>query len=389
MYIDIPVYAMKKGIPDISVILPALNEEETIGECLSRIQKVFSHLQLEGEIIIADSSKDRTAEIGESFGCVIVHPESMGYGNAYLAAFAFAKGRYIVIGDADNTYDFCEIPKLLELLDDGADLVMGTRLKGDIKPGAMPPLHRYIGNPFLTWLLNQLFGTDISDAHCGLRAIRREALERLNLKTGGMEFASEMFIEAAKAGLRIDEVPITYWPRVTPSKLSSFSDGWRHVRFMLLYRPLPFIAIPGFVFALLGLFMMGFFYVRGDVETSNLHSFILASLVFIGGLQAFLMGLTIMMYSAIHGYSDKNSFIRKLINYHNLEKELILGIILMFVGVAIGYGIVHNWAATGFGSLSQIANAVWSLTFFLSGMQIFFSAIFISMMLLERGNDDV
>ncbi len=372
--------------PDISVVLPALNEEKTIGECIRRINAVFSEQNLNGEIIIVDSSTDRTAEIAQSLGARIVRPKLIGYGNAYLAGLAEARGRYIAIGDADNTYDFGELPLLIKRLDDGADFVMGSRLRGEIKPGAMPPLHRYIGNPFLTWLLNRLFGTDISDAHCGLRIIRRDALERLNLKTGGMEFASEMFIEAAKADLRIDEVPITYWPRIAPSKLQSFTDGWRHVRFMLLYRPLPFIAIPGLIFALFGLGLMGFFFFKGDIESSNIHSFILAAMAFVGGTQVLLMGLTIKAYSTIHGYSEGDGFIGTLINYHSLERELCIGILLMVAGIAIGLKIIMEWIASGYGDLFQISNAVWSLALFLSGLQIVFSAIFISMMLLECGN---
>ncbi|KUG20114.1 putative dolichol-p-glucose synthetase [hydrocarbon metagenome] len=373
--------------PDISVVLPALNEEETIGECIGRIRQVFADLGVRGEIIIADSSSDRTAAIAESLGATVVRPAQMGYGNAYLAGLARAQGRYIAIGDADNTYDFRELPKLLEPLEDGADLVMGSRLRGEIRPGAMPALHRYIGNPLLTWLLNRLFSTDISDAHSGFRVIRRDALERLNLKTGGMEFASEMFIEAAQAGLRIAEVPITYSPRVAPSKLNSFSDGWRHVRFMLLYRPLPFVAVPGLLFAVFGLSMMAIFLLKGDIETSHLHSFILAALAFVGGLQALFMGLTIKVYSTIHGYSKGGGFIDTLMSYHHLERELFLGILLMIAGAAVGLGIVREWAAAGFGSLFQISNAVWSLALFLSGMQIVFSAVFISMMLLKHEDD--
>lgn len=372
--------------PDISVVLPALNEEKTIGECIRRINTVFSELNLKGEIIIADSSSDRTATIAESLGARIIRPESIGYGNAYLAGLAHAQGRYIAIGDSDNTYDFRELPNFIERLDDGADFVMGTRLRGEIKPGAMPALHRYIGNPFLTWLLNRVFGTHISDAHCGFRAIRRDAFERMNLKTGGMEFASEMFIEAAKAGMRIDEVPITYWPRIAPSKLQSFTDGWRHVRFMLLYKPLPFIAIPGLIFTLFGFALMGIFFFKGDVETSNLHSFILGAMAFVGGIQVLLMGLTIKVYSTIHGYSEGGGFIATIMNYHSLERELCLGFLLIAAGVVVGTAIVWEWVASGYGALFQISHAVWALALFLSGLQIIFSAIIISMMLLEYGN---
>ncbi|WP_286879248.1 glycosyltransferase family 2 protein, partial [Methanoculleus sp. UBA413] len=340
---------------------------------------------IEGEIIIADSSDDRTAAIARDLGATVVHPEKRGYGNAYLTGLARARGRYIVIGDADDTYNFLEIPNLLGPLEAGADMVLGSRLRGEIKPGAMPALHRYIGNPFLTWLLNRVFGIRISDAHTGFRAFRREALPRMNLKTGGMEFASEMIIEAAKANLRIEEVPITYSARVAPSKLDSFSDGWRHVRFMLLYRPIPFITVPGLLFALFGFFLMVIFFLKGSVETSFIHSFILAALFFVGGLQALFAGINIAVYSAVQGYGEAGPFITRLMNYHSLEWELLAGILLMAAGGLVGFGIVREWAASGFGSLFQIANAVWALALFLAGMQVVFSGIFTSMVLLNRG----
>ena len=373
--------------PTLSVVLPALNEEATIGECIRKIQTVFANLAIEGEIIIADSSDDRTAAIARDLGATVVHPEKRGYGNAYLAGLARARGRYIVIGDADDTYNFLEIPNLLAPLEAGADMVLGSRLKGEIRPGAMPPLHRYIGNPFLTWLLNHVFEIRISDAHTGFRAFRRDALERMNVKTGGMEFASEMIIEAAKANLRIEEVPITYSARVAPSKLDSFSDGWRHVRFMLLYRPVPFIAVPGLIFTVFGFFLMVIFAVRGGVETSFIHSFILAALFFVGGLQALFAGVNIAVYSALQGYGEAGPFLSRLMNYHSLEWELLAGILLMVGGGLVGFGILRSWAASGFGPLLQIANAVWALALFLAGMQVVFSGIFTSMVLLRRGDE--
>ena len=377
---------MDTPAPALSVVLPALNEEATIGECIRKIRKVFADLSIDGEIIIADSSDDRTAAIARNLGATVVRPEKRGYGNAYLAGLACARGDYIVIGDADNTYDFLEIPKLLALLDAGADMALGSRLRGEIRPGAMPALHRYVGNPFLTWLLNRVFSIRISDAHTGFRAFRREALERMNVKTGGMEFASEMIIEAAKANLRIGEVPITYSARVAPSKLDSFSDGWRHVRFMLLYRPIPFITVPGLLFTVFGFFLMVIFLFRGGIETSFIHSFILAALFFVGGLQALFAGINIAVYSAVQGYGEAGPFISRLMSYHSLEWELLAGILLMAAGGLVGLGILRDWAAAGFGSLFQIANAVWALALFLAGMQVVFSGIFTSMMLLKRGD---
>ena len=183
---------------EVSVILPALNEEFTIGECIKKIQAVFKRNAINGEIIVADSSTDKTAAIASSLGAKIITPQAPGYGNAYLAAFRHARGRYLILGDADDTYDFSEIPKLLAPLKSGADFVIGSRFKGTIHKGSMAPLHRYIGNPVLTWMINAIFRTHFSDTHSGFRAITREALDRLGLKTGGMEFASEMLVMASK-----------------------------------------------------------------------------------------------------------------------------------------------------------------------------------------------
>lgn len=269
----------------VSVILPALNEERTIADCIRKIQVVFLENSIDGEILVADSSTDKTAGIARSLGATVLYPEKTGYGNAYLAAFHHARGRYIIMGDADDTYDFSEIPRLLALLDAGADFVIGSRFKGTIRPGSMTPLHQYIGNPLLTWMINVIFGTEYSDTHSGFRAITREALDRLTLKTGGMEFASEMLVMAAKEQLKVAEVPIGYYPRQAPSNLHSFADGWRHIRFVLLMKPLPFVAIPGLLFFLAGSVLMCFFYFEGNVESSHLHIFILGAIFLTGGLR--------------------------------------------------------------------------------------------------------
>lgn len=223
---------------EVSVILPSLNEEKSIGTCIRKIKKVFKEHGINGEIIVSDNSTDKTPDIARSLGAKVVTPDKKGYGYAYLYAFKYASGKYIVIGDADNTYDFLEIPKLLEPLQKGeADIVIGSRFKGEIKKGAMPWLHRYIGNPLLTYFLNMLFKAGVSDAHSGFRAFTKNALKKMKLRCYGMEFASEMIIEAVRRGLKIKEVPITYYPREGKSKLCSFRDGWRHLKFMLMQSP--------------------------------------------------------------------------------------------------------------------------------------------------------
>jgi glycosyltransferase involved in cell wall biosynthesis len=371
---------------DVSVILPALDEERTIGECITKIQKVFHDNVINGEIIVADSSTDRTPEIAASLGAKVIHTEKNGYGNAYLTGFKHARGRNIVMGDADNTYDFLEIPKLLAPLQNGADFVIGSRFKGTIHKGSMDGLHRYIGNPVLTWMLNFIFHTHYSDTHSGFRAITRKALDRLPLTTGGMEFASEMLVMASKESLRIEEVPISYYPRLTPSKLHSFADGWRHIRFVLLMKPLPFIAVPGFLFSVVGILLMAFFYFQGDIESSHLHMFILGAILVIGGIQVVLSGFLMKTYSVIHGYEKKQGFIELLMKYHSLEIFLVVGFLSIFAGILLGFNIFLHWVSTSFGFLSEISTAIFSLVLIVSGIQIFLFAVFQSMMLLNENN---
>jgi len=372
---------------DVSVILPALDEQRTIGECITKIQKVFRENGINGEIIVADSSTDRTAVIARSLGAFVVNAESNGYGNAYLTAFKHARGHFIVMGDADNTYDFYQIPKLIAPLKSGADFVIGSRFKGDIHAGSMTLLHRYIGNPLLTWMINIIFHTHFSDSHSGFRAITRKALIRLPVKTGGMEFASEMLVMASKEHLKIVEVPIDYYPRLNPSKLHSFADGWRHIRFVLLMKPLPFVAIPGLIFFLIGLLLMTFFFAQGSVESSHLHTFILGAILMIGGIQVVLSGFLMKTYSVIHGYENKAGIIELLMKYHSLEIFLIIGFFLIAAGVLLGLNIFLHWVSTNFGFLSEISTAIMSLVFIVTGIQVFLFAVFQSMMLLNENND--
>jgi len=374
------------NLPTVSVLLPALDEELTIGNCIKKIQIVFSENSINGEIIVADASTDRTAEIATSLGATVIRPEKKGYGNAYLAAFKKAHGQYIVLGDADDTYDFLEIPKLLVPLKNGADFVIGSRFKGTICPGSMTPLHRYIGNPVLTWMVNRVFHTRFSDTHSGFRAITRQALDRLILNSGGMEFASEMLIMASRENLRIEEVPITYYPRKAPSKLHSFADGWRHVRFVLLMKPLPFIALPAIIFAAVGFLLMSFFYLKGNVESSHLHTFILGAIMMMGGIQVVVSALLMKTYSVIHGYERKTGVIELFMRYHNLEKFLVAGAFLALFGILLGLNIFVRWISENFGFLSQISEAIISLVLITTGLQIFLFAVFQSMMLLNESN---
>lgn len=369
----------------VSLVIPTKNESKTVCEVIQRATAVFEEMGLEGEILVADSSTDGTAEIAASCSARVIAPEKLGYGNAYLAGFKQARGEYIVLMDGDLTYDPGEMKNILPLLMSGScDMVMGSRLKGKILPGSMPPLHRYIGNPFLTWVLNSLFPAGISDAHCGLRAITRTALERLNLRTGGMEFASEMVIEASRKGLRIAEVPITYYPRRGKSKLSSFRDGWRHLRFMMLYRPVPFLLMPGGVALMLGLALTAGVYLEGG---SRMHSLILGSLMLLIGYQLLLAGLYFGAFGAIYGFSS-SGVVMKLMSYHSLEKELLLGLIILGAGAAIGLRVLLGWQAVGFGSLDELGSAVMAMVLLIMGIQTVISGMFISLFLLNNGQQD-
>lgn len=222
---------------EISVVMPCLNEEETLGICIEKAQSTLKSLGIVGEVIIADNgSTDNSVAIAQQLGARVVHQSTRGYGAAYLAGFAAAKGQYIVMGDSDDTYDFTDINRFIMPLKEGYDMVMGNRFKGDILPGAMPWANRYIGNPLLSGMLRVLFRTSISDAHCGMRSFTAAAYKQMDLKTTGMEFASEMVIKAIEANLKIQEIPITYHPRSGNSKLNAIRDAGRHVIFMLKHK---------------------------------------------------------------------------------------------------------------------------------------------------------
>lgn len=375
-------------MPKLSIVMPSMNEDKTIGICIEKAKKVFEKCNMEGEILIVDNSTDDTPNIARSMGAKVIHSVE-GYGNAYMAGLSHATGDYIAIADSDNTYNLEELTGFIEyLVNEEADFVIGSRLKGNIEKGAMPWLHQYIGNPILTWLLNLVFRTNISDAHCGMRAFTREALQKMNLKTHGMEFASEMIIEASYNDLRIKEVPISYHVRYAPSKLRSIRDGWRHVRFMMLYRPLSFLCFPGFFVFLIGLLLTGAILIQGNVAETKLHSFILGGMLLIIGGQTLATASYMKAYGFIHGiYRSKNDISEKLFSYHSLEKELFAGSALLVLSFIIGIRIVFTWMNTGYGSLEQIETAVVAMILAAIGLQMVFSSIFLSVMLLDTNID--
>lgn len=371
--------------PLLSIIIPCMNEEKTIGAVIGKAVSTLKQEGLDGEIIVADNSTDNSREIAKKMGTKIVIPQKNGYGSACLEGFRHARGTYLILADADDTYDLSEMPKFLKpLLANEADFVIGSRLKGEIKKNSMPWLHRYIGNPLLTGLLNWLFKINISDAHCGMRAITRDAYEKLDMKSEGMEFASEMIIEAGRKKLRITEVPITYYPRQTPSKLHSWGDGWRHLRFMMLYNPTPFFSIPGLLLFILGAFMTLALVIRGNVETTSLHSFFLGSMLAVIGTQMIATGIYMKIYGILHNKIEKTGITAKLLDYHSLEYGLVIGIALFFAGMVLGSKILFKWISSGYGSLSEVGNAVISVVLAALGIQIIFSALIISIFMLDK-----
>src|ERR1700730_2306863 len=381
-----PLEAESPGAPLVSVVIPCLNEAENIERCVLSAREALASLDGEGEVIVVDNrSEDDSARLAEEAGARVVSERRRGYGRAYLAGFAAARGRYIVMADADLTYDFSEIPHFVAELEAGAELVMGDRMD-NIHPGAMPWLHRYVGNPVLTGLLNLFFRTGVKDAHCGMRALRREVLPRRVLRSTGMEFASEMVIRASKENLKIAEFSIAYHPRGGESKLSSFRDGWRHLRFLLVHSPTHLFIVPGAALAGLGTLVVVFVGAGLDFfgRAWGLHALIGGALLMIVGTQVLALGLCAHAYGT-YFMGEKDPWFDRMRGRFRLEHGLLLGGAFMLVGIIIGGVIVATWLAHGLGSLSDERAAVVGATLVIVGMQIFFSSFLLSILVLRRG----
>ncbi len=370
----------------LSVVIPCLNEAENIEHCVRTAREVLKRNGIDGEVLVVDNaSEDDSAKLAADAGARVVYERRRGYGSAYLAGFAAATGRYIVMADADLTYDFNEIPRFVAALDEGAELVMGDRMD-NIHPGAMPWLHRYVGNPILTGLLNLFFRTGIKDAHCGMRALRRDVLPRLDLRTTGMEFASEMVIRASKEHLRIAEFPIEYHPRGGESKLSSFRDGWRHLRFLLVHSPTHLFVVPGTALAGMGTLIVAL--VAGGLEifgrSWGIHALIGGALLMIVGTQVLALGLCAHAYGT-YFMGEKDAWFDRMRTRFRLEHGLLLGGVFMLVGLVTGGVIVATWISHGFGSLADEKLALIAASLLIVGIQIFFSSFLLSILGLRRG----
>jgi len=371
--------------PLVSVVIPCLNEAENIEACVAAALEAIVRMGVPGEVVVADNnSEDDSARLAERAGARVVVERRRGYGSAYLAGFAASRGRYIVMADADLTYDFNEIPRFVAALEEGAEMVIGDRMD-NIQPGAMPWLHRYVGNPILTGLLNLLFRTGISDAHCGMRALRRDVLGRLDLRTTGMEFASEMVIRASKEKLKIAEFPIEYHPRGGESKLSSFRDGWRHLRFLLVHSPNHLFIAPGAILAGLGTLIV--VVVGAGVNffgrAWGVHALIGGALLMIVGTQVLALGLCAHAYGT-YFMGEQDPWFDRMRSRFRLEHGLLLGSMFALVGLVMGGLIVATWIAHGFGSLADEHLAVIAATLLIVGIQIFFSSFLLSILGLRR-----
>jgi len=371
--------------PLVSVVIPCLNEAENIEQCVAAAAAAMLAAGIAGEVVVVDNaSTDASAELAQRAGARVIPEPRRGYGSAYLAGFAAARGDYIVMADADLTYDFAEIPRFVARLEDGAQLVMGDRMD-NIAPGAMPWLHRYIGNPVLTGILNLFFRTGVKDAHCGMRALRRDVLPVLDLRTLGMEFASEMVIRASKERLRIAEVPIHYHPRGGESKLSTFRDGWRHLRFLLVHSPTHLFVIPGAVLAALGAIVS--LTVLGHVDILgrrwDLHAEIAGALLSIVGSQVLALGLCAHAYGT-YFMGERDAWFDRMRARYRLEHGLLLGGVIMFAGLVAGSVILVRWIERGFGAISEERLAIAAAELLIIGIQVFFSSFLLSILGLRR-----
>jgi glycosyltransferase involved in cell wall biosynthesis len=377
---------------DVSVVIPCLNEANSLGICIEKARKAFAEASLRGEVVVADNgSTDGSIEIAQRAGARVVPVAQRGYGSALKAGIRAAHGAFIVMGDADDSYDFSEVPRFVEEWRKGSEVVMGNRFEGEIKPGAMPWHHKYIGNPGLTALLNLLFRSGIGDSHCGMRGFTREVFERMDLRSSGMEFASEFVIKAAQIGAKTSEIPITLWKdkRGRPPHLRSFRDGWRHLRFMLLYAPNWLFLLPGGLLMAVGLALVFWLlpgsHTIGRNVVLDIHTMIFGVIFTLLGAQILAIGAFAKVFSYAERFDRNTVSLKRVLKRVSLEKGLLLGGVLFTAGFAGCAYIVWQWAASGFGPLAQVRGVLfWSMWLFL-GVQIIFSSFFLSMLGISRG----
>jgi glycosyltransferase involved in cell wall biosynthesis len=377
---------------EVSVVIPCLNEANSLAFCIDKAVTAFRASGLSGEVIVADNgSTDGSIQIAEVHGARVVQVKERGYGSALRAGIAAARGPFIIMGDADDSYDFSDVPRFAEMLRQGYDVVMGNRFRGEIKPKAMPWHHKYIGNPGLTALLNLFFRAGIGDSHCGMRGFTRAVYERMDLRSTGMEFASEFVIKAAQLRVRITEIPITLWPdkRGRPPHLRSFRDGWRHLRFMLLYAPNWLFLLPGGALLAAGLFLV-FWLLPGPRQISSritldIHTMIFGVIFTLLGVQILSIGSFAKVFSYAERFDRNPVSLKRLLKRVKLETGLLVGGLLFLAGFSGCAWVAWKWAASGFAPLHEVHKVLfWSMWLFI-GVQITFASFFLSMLGISRG----
>lgn len=380
------------GPVEVSVVIPCLNEANSLALCVDKAAKAFRASGLSGEVIVADNgSTDGSIKIAEQHGARVVRVPERGYGAALRAGIAAARGQLIVMGDADDSYDFTDVPRFVQKLREGYDLVMGNRFRGEIKPGAMPRSHKYFGNPGLTALVNTMFHARIGDSYCGMRGFTRALYDRLDVRSTGMEFALEMIIKAAQIGARIAEIPIILWPdkRGRPPHLRSFRDGWRSLRFMLLYAPNWLFLYPGAMLAAFGLFVV-FWLLPGPRQISprvtlDVHTMIFGVIFTLLGVQTLSIGAFAKLFGYAERFDRGSVSLKRLLKRITLESGLLFGGALFLTGFVGCAWITWRWAASGFGPLHEVRQVLfWSMWLFV-GIQVIFASFFLSMLGISRG----
>ncbi len=373
--------------------MPCLNEAETLATCLAKARGYLKHSGISGEIVVADNgSIDGSQDIALSHGARVVAICERGYGAALSGGIKAAQGRYVIMGDSDDSYDFSALDAFVAKLREGYELVMGNRFKGGIKQGAMPPLHRYLGNPVLTGVGRLFFGSPVSDFHCGLRGFDKAAIARLDLQTTGMEFASEMVVKATLHGLRIAEVPTTLSPdgRRRPPHLRSWRDGWRHLRFLLIYSPRWLFLYPGFALMALGLGVM-LWLVPGPQTVSDvtfdIHTLMYAAAATVLGVQSVVFALLAQVFAVSARLLPANARVARAKQMLTLERGLGLGAVLTLLGLAGSGYAVTTWGSESFGPLvagAMMRIVIPSVTALIVGVQMIFASFFLSILQVRR-----
>ena len=378
------------GALEVSVVIPCLNEAQTIAFCVDQAVSALRDAGINGEVVVADNgSTDGSMEIAERHGARVVVAPLKGYGSALRKGMEEARGAFIIMGDADGSHDFSEIPRFVAKWREGYEFVAGNRLLGEIKDGAMPWHHRYIGTPVLSRLLNLLFRAGIGDVNCGIRGLTKDLYHRLDLRTTGMEFASESLIKAAKIGARSTEVPVTMWPdrRGRPPHLRTFHDGWRHLRFMLLFAPNWLFLVPGGLLVALGIGLVLWLLpgprLAGRVGL-DIHTMSIAMLLALVGVHIISIGLFVKVFCYTEKLTRNQLSLGRWLKRVKLEHGLLLGGALALAGFAGDAVVLLQWASAGFGKLHAVRTVfLCSLSFFL-GIEILFSSVFLSMLGISR-----